>query len=374
MEGPTQTPSNPQLEPRPKVAAETNQGPQSPQLPQIIINVGVGRLARLLCWIGWAGFILSALLLIGRSLASNDYFSNTADVDEKYHSGSKTGKNKVAIISVSGTILDGSFVKQQIDRARQDDKVKAIVLRVASPGGTITGSDYIYHHLTKLRQERDQLPLVVSMGSVAASGGYYVAMAVGDQQEAIFAEPTTWTGSIGVLIPHYDVSGLMARFDVKDDTLATHPRKQLMSMTRPISDDDRQLLQGYLNDAFARFKTVIREGRPTFRKAPAVLDKLATGEIFTANQALQHGLIDKIGFLEDAIERAMQLANLDEDETCVVEYRRLSSLLPIPFLSEGRASEQELGRLLDMSTPQAFYLASTFPALLTTWRTATDDK
>ena len=373
MEGSTMASSTPQLESRPNIPPATNQGPQSPQIPQITINIGSGRFARMLCWVGWTGFFLCALLLIGRSLASNDYFSNSPDVDEKYHSGSRTGKNKVAIISVSGTILDGSYVKQQVDRARQDENVKALVLRVVSPGGTITGSDYIYHHLTKLRQEKDQIPLVVSMGSVAASGGYYVAMAVGDQKDAIFAEPTTWTGSIGVLIPHYDVSGLLARFDVKDDTLATHPRKQLMSMTQPISDDHRQLLQGYLGEAFARFKTVIREGRPAFRKTPAVLDELATGEIFTANQALKHGLIDKIGFLEDAVERAMQLANLDENETCVVEYQRLPSLLAIPFLSEGRSAEKELAKLLDMNTPQAFYLASTFPALLTTWRTAAEE-
>ena len=104
----------------------------------------------------------------------------------------------MAIITVSGVIVDGDgYVKKQIERVRQDEDVKAIVLRVNTPGGTVTGSDYILHHLNRLRAER-KLPLVVSMGSVAASGGYYVSMAVGDQPQSIYAEPTTTTGSIGV--------------------------------------------------------------------------------------------------------------------------------------------------------------------------------
>ncbi len=120
------------------------------------------------------------------------------------------------------------FVKRQIDRVRKDAQVKAVVVRIDSPGGTVTGSDYIYHHLKKLREDRS-LPLVVSMGSIAASGGYYIAMAVGDQEKSIFAEPTTTTGSIGVIVPHYDLSGLMARYDVRDDSISSHPRKQILS-------------------------------------------------------------------------------------------------------------------------------------------------
>src|SRR5688500_19769660 len=103
------------------------------------------------------------------------------------------------------------FVKRQIDRIREDENVKAIVVRVDSPGGTVTGSDYIYHHLKKLRKEKN-VPIVVSMGGMAASGGYYVSMAVGDEKDTIFAEPTCETGSIGVILPHYDLSGLMARY------------------------------------------------------------------------------------------------------------------------------------------------------------------
>ena len=161
-----------------------------------------------------------------------------------------------------GVIMDGDgFVKQQIDRVRQDDMCKAVVVRVDSPGGTVTGSDYIYHHLKRLREER-QIPLVVSMGSVAASGGYYVSMAVGDQERSIFAEPTTTTGSIGVIMPHYDISGLLKQFQIEDDSIASHPRKQLLSMTRPMSDEDREIIQDYIDDSFSRFKEIVKSGRP----------------------------------------------------------------------------------------------------------------
>ncbi len=252
-------------------------------------------------------------------------------------------------------ILEGNgFVKQQIDRVRQDSDVKAVVLRVDSPGGTVTGSDYIYHHLQKLREERN-IPLVVSMGSIAASGGYYASMAVGDQERSIFAEPTTTTGSIGVIVPHYDVSGLLAKYDVQDDSVVSHPRKQILSMTRPMSADDRQIIQQYVGDSFVRFKSIVKQGRPNLRRAstgdelvdPTTGRDLATGEIFPAPKALQYGLIDEIGFIEDAIERAAQLAGLSSENVRVVEYQRpasLTNLIGLAAASHGTASPRRRPR------------------------------
>jgi protease-4 len=332
--------------------------------PQIVINVGGGRLSRVVGWLGWLGFTVCLLVLISHSLTWQDYFNTTGEVEEKYFSGDLYGRDKVAIIAVAGAIVDGSFAKQEIDHARKDKHVKAIVLRVVSPGGTIAGSDYIYHHLKKLRDEK-QLPLVVSMGSIAASGGYYVSMAVGDREKSIYAEPTTTTGSIGVIIPHYDFSGLLQRFDVKEDSLATHPRKQMLSMTRPMTEDHRELLTAYLNEAFTRFKEIVKEGRPAFRTDEEALNQLATGQVFTAPQAKKLGLVDEIGFLEDAVERAIELAGLDKDKTRVVEYRRTAGLLDFSWLGESRSTELQLARLLEWNTPQAYYLATTMPALLT---------
>ncbi|NLF72922.1 MAG: signal peptide peptidase SppA [Candidatus Anammoximicrobium sp.] len=338
--------------------------PSSPIPPQINIHTGSSLLQRVLCWLGWTGCLIFLVLFAGLSYGLREYFDTTEGIRERYHSGTKYARDKVAIITVDGLILEGNgFVKRQIDRVRDDEHVKAVVVRVNSPGGTITGSDYIHHHLAKLRQEK-KVPLVVSMGGVAASGGYYLAMAVGDQPKSIYAEPTTTTGSIGVIVPHYDVSGLLANFNVKDDSIVSHPRKQLLAMTRPVSDEDRKILQAYVNEAFGRFKDIVQGGRPVFRKAPQKLDELATGEIFTAQQAKNHGLIDEIGFIEDAVERALELAKLDKDQTRVVEYKPPPSLLEVPWLGEASAERSTLALLLELNTPRAYYLATTLPPLI----------
>jgi protease-4 len=335
-----------------------------PVVPQIVIHTRGSALQRLVCLLGWLGCLVFLLLFVGQSVSLQEYFDTSDGIQQKHHSGPKNARGKVAIIAIRGAILEGDgFAKKQIDRVRQDDDVRAVVVRVDSPGGTITGSDYLYHHLTQLRKER-KIPLVVSMGSIAASGGYYVSMAVGDQERSIYAEPTTTTGSIGVIMPHYDLSGLLERFDVANDSIVSHPRKQLMSMTKPISDEDRRILQAYVDEAFARFKDVVAEGRPAFEADRAALDELATGEIFTANQALRHGLVDEIGFIEQAIDRAIELAGLDKDATRVVQYEQPASLLdlPWPVASSGAG---DLSALLELNAPRAYYLATTLPPLIT---------
>jgi protease-4 len=298
--------------------------------------------------------------------AFRDYYDNSGGIQEKYHSLAHYGRDKVAVINVGGVIMEGDgFVKRQIDRVRDDERVRAVVVRIDSPGGTITGSDFIYHHLKKLREER-KIPLVVSMGGVAASGGYYVAMAVGDADKSIFAEPTTTTGSIGVIIPHYDLSGLLERLDVKDDSIASHPRKQMLSMTRPLAPEDREILTRYINESFERFKEVVRAGRPSYREDKAALDDLATGEIFTATQAQQHGLVDEIGFVEDAIERAIQLAGLDKEKVRVVQYKQPLTLLSAMGWGGAPSGDYSLTSLLELTAPRAYYLSTSLPPLLST--------
>ena len=165
--------------------------PNSPV--HVVLSTRTSNGRRLVTTLGWLGFLVTAVLLVSQR-SRKEYFDTTKGTQERFHSGAEKGRDKVAIIALRGVIMEGDgFVKRQIDRVRKDKRVKAIVLRVDSPGGTVTGSDYIYHHLKRLRQERD-IPLVVSMGSIAASGGYYVSMAVGDQERTIFAEPTTTTG------------------------------------------------------------------------------------------------------------------------------------------------------------------------------------
>jgi protease IV len=317
-------------------------------------------------WLGWAGFILCGLYALVQMYALRDYFDTTKGLTEKYHSGEKYASNKIAIIRIAGIIAEGDgYAKRQIDRVRDDESVKAVVVRVDSPGGTVTGSDYLFHHLTRLRKERE-IPLVVSMGSIAASGGYYVSMAVGDQEKSIFAEPVGATGSIGVIIPHYDLTGALEALNIENDSIASHENKQMLSMTKKITPEQREILQQYVMESFDRFKNVIQQGRPYFRENPDKLEALATGEVFSAMRAKELGLVDETGFLEDAIARAAELANLKEDKYRAVEYDapfKLESLIGFAGTATRRG---DLVSLLDLTTPRAYYLVPTLPALLDT--------
>jgi protease-4 len=292
-------------------------------------------------------------------------------VREEFHSLNKRGSHKVAIISIEGVILDGDgFVKRQIDRAAEDEDVKAVVLRVNSPGGTVSGSDYIYHHLKKLRTERD-IPLVVSMGGIAASGGYYVAMAVGDKSsDTIFAEPTTWTGSIGVMIPHYNAAKLLGeKLGVEEDSIVSHPLKGMGSFARDMTPEERKIFQQLVDEGFERFKAIIRSGRSEFEQDPAALEELATGQVFTADQAVESGLVDKIGFIEAAIDRAIALARLPKEDVRVVEYKREPTLADLLIGMQAKGTwNLELDRFLDMTVPRAYYLCTRLPPLVRSWR------
>ncbi len=306
--------------------------------------------------------------IIGLTATYQSYFSDPNGPTEKFHSLSRTATKKIAIIEVSGAIMEGDeFVKQQIDRVKEDDNVVGVVLRVNSPGGTVTYSDYLLHHLRELRKEKDNLPLVVSMGSVAASGGYYVSMAVGDQPQSIYAEPTTWTGSIGVIIPHYNFSRSMAMLSIMDDSIASGPMKQMGSPTKPMTKEERAVLQELVDESFAGFKEVVLSGRPKLKEQPETLAKATTGQIFTAGQALELGLVDKLGFIEEAIERVAELAEVSTDNVrCVQFEKRTSPLAALLGASTHTPHTQgfDLRALLDLSTPRPYYLWTVLPSLL----------
>ena len=296
------------------------------------------------------------------------YFTPRDQPQERFHSLSRTATKKIAILRVEGVILDtDDFVKRQIDRIREDESVVAVVARINSPGGTVTASDYIHHHLHKLVEDRD-LPLVVSMGSVCASGGYYVAMAVGPQEDSIFAERATWTGSIGVIMPHYDLSGLLARVDVEDDSITSGELKDMGTPTKPMTPEERAVLQELVMESFEEFKEIVLAGRPKLKDKPEDLAVITTGRIFTAQQALDRGLVDKIGFLEEAIERAAELANVSTDSVRCVEYEQppsmLSSLLGENDLRGTLGQGVNMRGLLELTTPRAYYLWTWLPAAM----------
>jgi protease-4 len=351
----------------------------APPPTQLILQqppTAFGRYGRFL----WIALGLAVITILGQAASYHSYFSPPNGPQERFHSLSETSQDKIAIISVSGTILESDgFVKRQIDRVREDKGVRGVVLRINSPGGTVTGSDYLYHHLNQLRADRGTpekpFPLVVSMGGVCASGGYYIAMAVGDQPDSIFAEPSTWTGSIGVVIPHYDLSGLLAQWQIRDDSVASHPNKLMGSPTRELGPEarteERALLQTLVDLSFERFKEIVKTGRPGLAADDDALSRATTGQIFTAQQALDLGLVDRLGFLEDAIERVAELADRDPDKMRCIQYdppaMSLGSLLQsdAPLGTSGLGSHRgDFAQLLDLTVPRAYYLFTWLPSLL----------
>ena len=311
------------------------------------------------------------LTIVGQATSYRSYFSPAGGPQERYHSLAEDADKKIAIISIEGAILDPEgFIKQQIDRVRKDDDVAAIVLRIDSPGGTVTASDFLYHHLRKLTDER-KLPVVVSMGGLCASGGYYLAMAAGGADDVIFAEPTTWTGSIGVLIPHYDLSGLLARWDVTDDSVASNKDKLMGSPTRELSAEEkaeeRKLLQELVDRSFERFKNVVRQGRPKLEADEDAFARATTGQIFTSEQAEELGLVDKIGFIDEAVARAAELAHLGVGAVRCVQYDEPPNSLRALLGAESPLAPDRDGNLtslLELTAPRAYYVCTWLPSLL----------
>ena len=210
---------------------------------------------------------------------------------------------KVGIIEVNGMIADAQLISEQINEFREARSVKAVVLRIDSPGGGVGPSQEIYSELQRLAKVK---PLIVSMGSVAASGGYYIAVA----GEHLFANPGTITGSIGVIMSFPDYQGIMGKIGIKTEVIKSGRFKDIGSSTRDLTLADRELLQGMIDDVHSQFVTAISEGRniPIDRLQPFV-----DGRIFTGQQALDAGLIDELGSLSDAVRHAGNAVGLGDD-------------------------------------------------------------
>lgn len=185
-------------------------------------------------------------------------------------------------------------VREQLDRAEKSH-VAGVLLRINSPGGAVTASDVVFRELQRFKSEND-VPVVTIMMGVAASGGYYVAMA----SDYIIAHPTTVTGSIGVIASGVNLSGLMNKYGVTDQTITAGEFKDVGSPFRPMSASERAYLQAIVDDMHDRFRQVVVQGRPGL-DAERVAE-LADGRVYTASQAAQNGLIDATGYMPDAID------------------------------------------------------------------------
>ncbi|MCL4108193.1 UNVERIFIED_CONTAM: hypothetical protein GTU68_066116 [Idotea baltica] len=199
------------------------------------------------------------------------------------------------------------------------------------------------------------------MKRMAASGGYYVAMGAGPESR-IFAEPTTWTGSIGVIIPRYNAAGLASKFGVKTDSLKTGEFKDSLNPFRDLTKREQDLWATILDDSFGRFVGVIATNRPSLDDAS--VRALATGQIYTANQALENGLVDEIGFPDAAMDALQQKLGLNAVR--VVTYHSQPSLIEMALgFSEAtpRPQQSAVQTLLDASVPRAMYYCSWAPII-----------
>lgn len=210
---------------------------------------------------------------------------------------------KIGIVEVLGPIDDSKLLIGQIHEFRDNGSVKAVILRIDSPGGGVGPSQEIYTEIRKLNEKK---PVVVSMGAVAASGGYYVAAPA----RRIFANPGTITGSIGVIMSFANYRELMDKVGVKSQVVKSGAYKDTGSAVRDFTAQERKLLQALIDDVHSQFVEAVGQGRDL--PAEQVM-ALADGRIYSGRQALEVGLVDELGNLQDAIAYAAELVGLDED-------------------------------------------------------------
>ncbi len=222
--------------------------------------------------------------------------------------------DKVALIRIEGPIFDSKDAIDTLKDYVKDLSVKAIVLRVDSPGGAVAPSQEIYEEVRKAVAKKT---IVVSMGSVAASGGYYISAPA----TRIIANPGTLTGSIGVIMEIPNMEGLMSKIGVKSEVIKSGKHKDIASVFRGIGKEEREILQDVLDNVHNQFITAVSEGRKMLRDD---VQRIADGRIYTGEQALKIGLVDELGNLEDAVKAAAKLSGIKGEPSVVSKEEKFS--------------------------------------------------
>jgi protease-4 len=258
------------------------------------------------------------------------------------------GSGKILMIQFDGVLTEEAVsesifapgesrvarLREELDRARRDPDIDALLLRINSPGGTVTASDILYHEILRFKQERG-IPVVAQLMGIAASGGYYVAMAA----DRVVAQPTAVTGSIGVIFGGINVAGLMEKIGIENQTLVSGPYKDAGSILREMTPAERAQLQSVLDDMFERFVSVVEKGRPEL--GADAIERLADGRIYSAPQALEHGLVDQLGDVHDAVDAAERAARLPRSR--VITYHRPREFRDNLYSVTAPASQVDLG-------------------------------
>ena len=305
-----------------------------------------------------------ALFLAGCSVISIDFTPRIQPLREQTVEG--TGAGKVLLMDLSGVISEEPLVslgaqaprvsllarvREELKKAEDDDRIQALVVRINSPGGTATASDILYRELSTFKA-RKKIPVVAAIMDVGASGGYYVALAA----DTIVAHPTTVTGSIGVVMLTLNAEGLLQKVGIAPLAIKSGAKKDMGSPFRGLSDEERQIFQGVIDDLYGRFVSLIAKER---RMPEDKVRAFADGRIYTARQAKELGLVDRVGYLEEAVEAAKQAARLSEARVVMYhrprEYRsNIYSGTPVP--EPIQPSLLQLSSLLIGPGPRFLYL------------------
>ncbi|MBI4589817.1 MAG: signal peptide peptidase SppA [Candidatus Rokubacteria bacterium] len=270
-------------------------------------------------------FLALALVLSGCSVISIDFTPRIQPLREQTVEGSGTAK--VLLLDLSGIISEEPVwtlgaqpphvsilarVREELKKAEEDERVRALVVRINSPGGTATASDILYRELSAFKARR-KIPVVAAIMDVGASGGYYVALAA----DRIVAHPTTVTGSIGVVMLTLNAEGLLQKVGVAPVAIKSGAKKDMGSPFRGLTEEERAIFQGVIDSLYERFVSRIAKER---RIPEATVRAFADGRIYTAQQAKALGLVDQLGYVEEAVDLAKRAANLSEAR--VIMYHR----------------------------------------------------
>lgn len=275
------------------------------------------------------GLVLSCVItvfLCGCAVVKMPLVPSTQPLREQVVDGA--GKKKVLLLDISGIISDKkrtsgwglregmsvvAEVKESLKKAQSDDDVFGVVLRINSPGGTVTASDILHHELIRFKKETGMMVIACLM-DVGTSGAYYVATAA----DEIIAHPTSVTGSIGVMAMKFNVQGLLSRIGVEEETIKSADMKDLWSPFRPSTSEEKEILQSVIDTLHERFVDVVVDGRKSLTREE--VKKLADGRVYTAHQAVSAGLIDGVGYLSEAVEKLKASAGI-EKASVIIYYR-----------------------------------------------------
>jgi protease-4 len=262
---------------------------------------------------------LLLIILTGCAVVQIPLFPSLQPLEEKVLEGK--GQAKILLLDISGIISEKkeskgvglsqkismvAWVKEELQKAEGDSSIAGVIITINSPGGSVTATDIIYHELMRYKKQAG-VRIVACLTGTATSGAYYVASAA----DEIIAHPTSVTGNIGVIAMKFNVEKLLSKIGIQEETIKSGEKKDILSPFRPSTPEEKDIIQTIINTLHERFVNVVLAGRKTLLSKEEI-ERLADGRIFTADQALEFKLIDRVGYLDDVAEEMKKSLNLKE--------------------------------------------------------------